>query len=121
MMVHRISFNGGVGVPFYFNERSEKVTETELERLTKVDDRARSNTRRIEGIEERLDNTEKLITSVAIIAEKQNKMESDVTEMKCDVKHLLEKPAKKWEAVTDKVVLIIITALVGFCLANIGL
>ncbi len=97
------------------------MTDTELERLTKVDDRARSNTRRIEGLEERLDDTEKLITSVAIIAEKQNKMESDVSEMKSDVKHLLEKPSKRWDMVADKVILIIVTALIGFCLAKFGL
>lgn len=97
------------------------MTEQERENLTRVEDRAKSNTRRIEDLESRMDDSEKLVTSVAIIAEKQNKMESDVSEMKGDVKHLLEKPAKKWELISDKLAVAIATGIIGFCLARLGL
>lgn len=97
------------------------MTELEHDRLTKVEDRAKSNTHRIESLEKRQDDTEKLVTSVAIIAEKQKDMEGDVKEMKCDVKKLIEKPAKRWDGVVDKIIFAVVGAVVAYLLAKGGL
>ena len=97
------------------------MTELEHDRLTKVEDRAKSNTHRIESLEKRQDDTEKLVTSVAIIAEKQKDMEGDVKEMKCDVKKLIEKPAKRWDGVVDKIIYVVVGAVVAYLLAKGGL
>lgn len=97
------------------------MTEIEHDRLTKVEDRSKSNTHRIESLEKRQNDTEKLVTSVAIIAEKQKDMEGDVKEMKCDVKKLIEKPAKRWEGVVEKVLYTVVGAVVAYLLVKIGL
>lgn len=97
------------------------MTELEHDRLTKVEDRAKSNTHRIENLEKRQDDTEKLVTSVAIIAEKQKDMEGDVKEMKCDVKKLIEKPIKRWEGVVEKVLYTVVGAVVAYLLAKGGI
>lgn len=97
------------------------MTELEHDRLTKVEDRAKSNTHRIESLEKRQDDTEKLVTSVAIIAEKQKDMEGDVKEMKCDVKKLIEKPAKRWDGVVDKIIYAVVGAVAAYLLAKGGL
>jgi len=97
------------------------MTELEHDRLTKVEDRAKSNTHRIESLEKRQDDTEKLVTSVAIIAEKQKDMEGDVKEMKCDVKKLIEKPAKRWDGVVEKIIYAVVGAVVAYLLAKGGL
>jgi len=97
------------------------MTEQEHDRLTKVEDRAKSNTHRIESLEKRQDDTEKLVTSVAIIAEKQKDMEGDVKEMKCDVKKLIEKPAKRWDGVVEKIIYAVVGAVVAYLLAKGGL
>ena len=97
------------------------MTENEREKLIHIEDRCKSNTHRIDELEKRADDTEKLVTSVAIIAEKQNQMDGDIKEMKGDVKRLVEKPAKRWDSIVDKVLLAIITALVGYALTQIGL
>ena len=97
------------------------MTENEHERLVKVEDRAKSNAHRIDELEKRADNTEKLVTSVAIIAEKQNQMEGDVKEMKDDVKKLVEKPAKRWDTAVDKVIYAALSAVVAYLLAKGGL
>ncbi|MBP3580642.1 MAG: hypothetical protein J6K12_05275 [Clostridia bacterium] len=96
------------------------MTEMEHDRLTRVEDRSKSNTHRIESLEKRQDDTEKLVTSVAIIAEKQKDMEGDVKEMKGDVKKLIEKPAKRWEGVVEKVLYTIVGAVVAYLLAKGG-
>jgi len=97
------------------------MTELEHDRLTKVEDRAKSNTHRIDSLENRPDATEKLVTSVAIIAEKQKDMEGDVKEMKCDVKKLIEKPAKRWDGVVEKIIYAVVGAVVAYLLAKGGL
>jgi len=97
------------------------MTEQEHDRLTKVEDRAKSNTHRIESLEKRQDDTEKLVTSVAIIAEKQKDMEGDVKEMKCDVKKLIEKPAKRWDGVVEKIIYAVVGAVVAYLLAKAGM
>ena len=97
------------------------MTEIEHDRLTKVEDRSKSNTHRIESLEKRQNDTEKLVTSVAIIAEKQKDMEGDVKEMKCDVKKLIEKPAKRWEGVVEKVLYTVVGAVVAYLLAKAGM
>ena len=97
------------------------MTEIEHDRLTKVEDRSKSNTHRIESLEKRQNDTEKLVTSVAIIAEKQKDMEGDVKEMKCDVKKLIEKPAKRWDGVVEKVLYTVVGAVVAYLLVKMGL
>ena len=97
------------------------MTENEHERLVKVEDRTKSNAHRIDELEKRADDTEKLVTSVAIIAEKQNQMEGDVKEMKGDVKKLVEKPGKRWDTAVEKVVYAVILAVVAYFLGKGGL
>ncbi len=99
----------------------EGLTENEHEKLIHLEDRCKSNTHRIDELEKRADDTEKLVTSVAIIAEKQQSMEGDVREMKSDVKHLLEKPAKRWEGAVDKIVFSVLSALAAYLLARLGI
>ena len=98
------------------------MNEQELAvRIAEVDQRSRSNSHRLEQVEKKLEDNEQLLTNVALIAQKQNTLESDVQEIKSDVKMLTAKPAKRWESVVEKVVLALVAAVVTFMLAKIGL
>ena len=97
------------------------MTENEHERLVKVEDRCKSNTHRIGELEKRADDTEKLVTSVALIAEKQSHMEGDVKEMRTDIKKLVEKPGKRWDTAVEKVIYAVILAVVAYFLGKGGL
>ena len=97
------------------------MTENQHERLIKIEDRTKSNTHRIDELEKRADDTEKLITSVALIAEKQSHMEGDVKEMRSDIKKLVEKPGKRWDTAVEKVIYAFLLAVVAFLLAKGGL
>lgn len=89
-------------------------------RLTAVEERSKSNVHRLDDLERRQDNLETLAGSVAALAEREKRMESDVQEIKTDVKALAAKPAKKWESVEEKVLLTVVAAVVGYILAQIG-
>lgn len=90
-------------------------------KLAEVDQRSRSNTHRLEQVEKKLEDNEQLLTNVALIAQKQNALESDVQEIKSDVKTLTAKPAKRWESIVEKVILTIVTAGLTYLIAYLGL
>jgi predicted ribosome quality control (RQC) complex YloA/Tae2 family protein len=97
-------------------------------KIQSVDDRAKSNTRRIDVLEKRADNLDNLVSSVAILATKQETIERDVSETKQDVKGLAisiksiaEKPAKRWDNLMEKLVWFMISAGIGALLLWAGI
>lgn len=94
--------------------------ETE-HRLTQLEERSKSNSHRIDELEKRQDNLEELTGTVKVLAVREQNVENDVKEIKNDVKALTNKPAKKWENLSEKVILTIASAVVGFILAKFGI
>lgn len=91
------------------------------ERLSKVEERAKSNTKRLDEVEERQNNLDELAASVRVLATREERVEKDVTEIKSDVKSIKEKPGKRWEAMVDKIVWAVLAAVIAFLLGRIGL
>lgn len=90
-------------------------------RLTEVENRSKSNTHRLEEVERRQDNLDKLVATVEVLAVKESNVENDVKEIKSDVKSLTSKPGQRWDNLVDKIILTVAAAVVGFLLAQIGL
>lgn len=87
---------------------------------TEANDRSKSNTHRIDRLEERQDNLDKLVTSVSVMAEKQDRMETDIGEIKTDVRTMAQKPAKRWESVVDKVLMVLVGAIAAYAVSKLG-
>lgn len=95
------------------------MTEVEMEvKLSETDQRSRSNTKRLDKMEQRQDSLEKLTEAVSVMKTEQDNIKGDVTEIKADVKNLAEKPAKRWESVIDKAITAFVGAVVGFLLSG---
>lgn len=90
-------------------------------RLTEVEARSKSNAKRIDKLEEQTEAINRLATSMAVMAEKQDETTHIVTELDDKVTALEAKPAKRWESIVEKVIWAVVAALVGFLLAKIGL
>ena len=96
--------------------------EREFEhRLTEVEERSKSNKHRLDNMEKRQDALEELTSTVKVLAVREEAVESDVKEIKNDVKGLASKPGKRWDNLVTQVIGIIVAAVVGFLLAKIGL
>lgn len=96
--------------------------EIEIEhRLTETEDRSKSNSHRLDEVERRQNNLDELVGTVKVLADREERVEGDVKEIKNDVKHLANKPAKRWDNLTNQVITILVAAVVGFILAKIGL
>ena len=98
------------------------MDELEYERrLSHVEDRAKSNTRRLDKMEKVQATLTDLVQSVATIAQKQVDMDTDMKEVKADVKTIAGKPAKRWEGIVEKVLLTVVAALVSWCMFKMGI
>ena len=90
-------------------------------RLTEVEARAESNTHRLNEVEKKQDDLTQLVTTVQVLATREEQVEKDVKEMKTDVKTLVGKPGKKWENLVSQIITLLVAAVIGFVLAKIGL
>lgn len=90
-------------------------------RLTEVEERAKSNSHRIDEVERRQDSLDELVGTVKVLAVRERQVEIDVKEIKSDVKTLASKPAKRWELLVTQAVSLIAAAVIGFILARLGL
>lgn len=90
-------------------------------RLTEVESRSKSNTKRLDDIEKRQDNLDDLVSTVKVLAVREENVENDVKEIKNDVKSIKDKPGKRWDSLVTQIIGLIVAAVVGFLLARIGL
>lgn len=90
-------------------------------RLTEVESRSKSNTKRIDDMEKRQDSLDNLVATVAVLAEKESNVENDVKEIKTDVKSIKDKPGKRWDAIVEKVIWAVLAAFIAYFLGNNGL
>lgn len=90
-------------------------------RLTQVEEMAKANAHRIENIEKRQNNLDELVGTVKALAVREENVESDVKEIKSDVKSLTGKSGKRWDNLVDKIIVTVAAAIIGFILARLGL
>ena len=90
-------------------------------RLTEVEERAKSNSHRLDEVEKRQDDLDELVSTVKVLAVREENVETDVKEIKSDVKSLTNKPAQRWDRMVEKVIWAVVATVVGFMLAQIGL
>lgn len=96
--------------------------EREFEhRLTETEERSKSNSHRIDKLEKQQGEFIELVSSVKVLAEREQNVENDVKEIKNDVKTLTGKPGKRWDSLIDKITVALVGAVIGLLLSQIGL
>lgn len=103
--------------------------EIELEhRLTEVESRSKSNTHRIDNLEQSTKAITSIATSVEVMATELKHQTTAMAEIKTDVAKLdskvetiEQKPAKRWDSIVEKAILVVVTAIVTLILTKIGL
>ena len=91
------------------------------ERLQAIEDRAKSNQRRIEKLEESTEVIGRLVTAIEVMAEKQDRVADSVEKLDGKVTALERKPSERWDSMVEKTILAVIAALIGFVLSEIGI
>ena len=97
------------------------MNEDQLKTLVECEQRSKSNTKRIDRLEENYDALNKLTTSVEVMATKMDTMSQSLDQVNARLSEQESKPGKRWEAVVEKVIFLVIGAIVAYVFARIGL
>lgn len=90
-------------------------------KLQETTDRSLRNEGRIKKLEAEHETLQQLATSVAVMAEQMKTMNTNVSTLTNKVEEIESKPAKRWEAVVEKIVIGLVGAALAFALTQIGL
>ena len=98
------------------------MTDEEIAiKLAQVDERAKSNTHRLEKLEEEHATLCELASTMRVMAEKQNHMADTVDKLDGTVEALESKPGKRWDAIVDKIIMLVVGAIISYLLMKAGL
>lgn len=89
--------------------------------LAAVEQRSKSNSHRLDALEKQTQAVSELATSVAVMAQKVEDTGDKVDGLCTDVQELKAKPGKRWEQIVTTVLAVIVSAVIGYFLARIGL
>ena len=96
------------------------MTQEEMAvRLVETEARSKSNTHRLDEMDEKVDTLNRLATAVEVMAMEQKHQTETMAEIKTDVNTLgtkvdaiEKKPAKRWDGMVDKVLYGLVGAIV---------
>ena len=89
-------------------------------RLTEVEQRSKSNSKRLDKLEESTEAINRMAISIEKMATKQDTMNTSITKLTGDVETLKAEPGKRWKFVIEKAIYFVVAAVVGFVLAQVG-
>ena len=90
-------------------------------RIVEVEQRSKSNSHRLDELKKQTEAVNALATSVAVMAERVEITGNKVDGLCTDVQELKAEPGKRWKSLVEKVIYIVVAAVVGFILARLGL
>ena len=97
------------------------MTEQELSvKLAETEQRARSNMHRIEKLEQQQKDLNKLVTAVEVLASREKSVETDIKEIKADVKTITQKSGRRWDAMIDRVRYVLIGAVLSLLMTGVS-
>lgn len=97
------------------------MTKEELQRLTQVEDRSKSNTKRLDGLDQTVNNIHDLTLAVKEIAVEMKAMREDMNKIDKRVMAIEAKPVKRWENIIDKIIFTILGLVIAFIFSKIGM
>lgn len=90
-------------------------------RVTRLEDHVQTLDEKAAELQKQQKNMTDLIQSVSAIAQKQQDMDTDLKEIKGDIKNIVLKPAKRWDSIAEKAILAAVGVLVAYVAVKIGL
>lgn len=89
-------------------------------RITALEERVLSNTRRIGALEQAQETLRRLAMAVEVLATKQENVADCVARLDEKLDALEKRPGKRWDSLMDKILLVLAGAFVSFLLTRGG-
>lgn len=90
-------------------------------RLTAVEQRAASNTKRLDSIEKTTDAIADLAASIKVMTTKLDQNIATVEKLDKKVDEIEQRPAKRYDGIVEKIIWACVAAVITFVLTHIGL
>lgn len=87
-----------------------------IEKVAHLEEREKSNTKRIDSLENKVEDIHELASSVKLLASETKAMREDVNDMNNRLKIVEEKPAKNYESIK----IYIITSIISLAIGTLG-
>lgn len=91
----------------------------QIKELTETTSRSKSNTKRLDKLEEQCVLLREMSNNLAVIAEQTKNTKEDVQDLKKDVEHIKSKPSKLIDSIKGAAAGAIVTTIIGAILALI--
>ena len=90
-------------------------------RLIETEQRSKSNSHRIDKLEEKIEDISGIVTALQVMNTRMDTMDGEIKEVRKDIKELVDKPAKRWEAIVGAVIGAVVAGLIAFVFFKLGL
>lgn len=97
------------------------MDQEHLEILTECNARSKSNTKRLDKMDDLVSAVHELAINMKLMLQQQEQTSSDVKELKGKVATLEQTPVKRWNGMVDKALGALVGGLVAFLLFKLGL
>lgn len=97
------------------------MNDDQIKMLVEADQRSKSNTHRLDKLEEQWEVLNKLAVSVEKMGVSLSTMDKTIQKLDKKVEEQEAKPGKRWEALVEKVVFLFVGAVAAYVFARIGL
>lgn len=97
------------------------MTKDEIKLITEIDQRSKSNTKRLDEHDKKINELADVHIALTKMDDKVNTIDSDVKEVKADLKEIKDKPAKRIDTIVTCIITAIIAGVIGFLFAKLGL
>lgn len=97
------------------------MEEKYIEKIIETESRSKSNTKRLDGLEEKVEDIHNLTLAVKEIATEMKMMREDMNKIDKRVVAIEEKPSKKLDQIWGYIVGSVIGGVIAYCLVRLGL
>ena len=96
------------------------MNDEQLKTLVECEQRSKSNTHRLDKLEQQWEVLNKLAVSVEKMGINLATMDKTIQKLDAKVEEQEAKPGKRWEAVVEKVIMLLVAAVAGYVFSQIG-
>lgn len=92
-----------------------------LLRMQETADRALRNEGRIKKLEKRQEDLDQIVGAIREMANEQEHMKTDISEIKVDVKTMADRPVKRVDKIVDNLLWLLVGGAAAYILAQLNL
>ena len=97
------------------------MNKEELERLVETEARSKSNTKRLDSLEDKVEDIHNLTLSVREIATEMKMMREDMNKIDKRVLAIEDKPSKRMDLIWGYIMSAVVGGIIGYTLIKLGL